>query len=119
MLVANLYLLSRWVREQGRFTLAEGIHMLTRQPAELYSLNDRGVLAVGMKADINVIDFDNLALHTPHIVFDLPAGGKRFLQRADGINTTIVSGEVIFQNGLATGALPGKLIRGQQPDPRK
>ena len=116
---ANLYLLSRWVREQGRFTLAEGIHMLTRQPAELYSLNDRGVLAVGMKADINVIDFDNLALHTPHIVFDLPAGGKRFLQRADGINTTIVSGEVIFQNGLATGALPGKLIRGQQPDPRK
>ena len=116
---ANLYLLSRWVREQGRFTLAEGIHMLTRQPAELYSLNDRGVLAVGMKADINVIDFDNLALHTPHIVFDLPAGGKRFLQRADGIITTIVSGEVIFQNGLATGALPGKLIRGQQPDPRK
>ena len=115
---ANLYLLNKWVREKGRFSLAQGIHMLTRQPAELYSLNDRGVLAQGMKADINIIDIDNLKLHTPHIVNDLPAGGKRFLQRADGIKTTIVSGEIIYQDGVATGALPGKLIRGQQLDPR-
>ena len=92
--------------------------MLTRQPAELYSLNDRGALAQGMKADINIIDIENLRLHTPHIVHDLPAGGKRFLQRADGIKTTIVSGEVIYQDGVATGALPGKLVRGQQLDPR-
>jgi N-acyl-D-amino-acid deacylase len=115
---SNLYLLSKWVREQGQFTLEQGIHMLTRQPAELYSLNDRGVLAQGMKADINIIDFESLNLHTPHIVYDLPAGGKRFLQRADGIKTTIVAGEVIYQDGQATGALPGKLIRGQQLDPR-
>ena len=115
---ANLYVLSKWVREQGRFNLEQGIHMLTRQPAELYSLNDRGVLARGMKADINIIDFEDLKLHTPHIVQDLPAGGRRFLQRADGIKTTIVSGEVIYQDGVATGALPGKLVRGQQLDPR-
>lgn len=115
---ANLYLLSKWVREQGRFDLEQGIHMLTRQPAELYSLNDRGVLAQGMKADLNIIDIEHLKLHTPHIVHDLPAGGKRFLQRADGIKTTIVSGEVIYQDGVATGALPGKLVRGQQLDPR-
>jgi N-acyl-D-aspartate/D-glutamate deacylase len=115
---ANLYVLIKWVREQGRFNLEQGIHMLTRQPAELYSLNDRGVLAQGMKADINIIDFEHLKLHTPHIVHDLPAGGKRFLQRADGIKTTIVSGEVIYQDGVATGVLPGKLIRGQQLDPR-
>ncbi|MDA0272886.1 MAG: amidohydrolase family protein, partial [Proteobacteria bacterium] len=115
---ANLYVLTRWVREQGRFTLEQGIHMLTRQPAELYSLKDRGVLAKGMKADINIIDFENLKLHTPHIVYDLPAGGKRFLQHADGIRTTIVAGEVIYQDGVATGALPGKLIRGQRLDPR-
>lgn len=115
---ANLYVLCKWVREQGRFTLEQGIHMLTRQPAELYSLMDRGVLAKGMKADINIIDFQNLKLHTPHIVHDLPAGGKRFLQRADGIKATIVSGEVIYHDGEATGALPGKLIRGQRLDPR-
>lgn len=115
---ANLYVLSKWVREKGRFKLEQGIHMLTRQPAELYSLNDRGVLAQGMKADINIIDFANLNLHTPHIVHDLPAGGKRFLQRADGIKTTIVAGEVIYQDGEPTGALPGKLVRGQQLDPR-
>jgi len=106
------------VREQQRFELEQGIHMLTRQPAELYSLNDRGVLAAGMKADINIIDFENLNLRTPHIVNDLPAGGKRFLQRADGIKTTIVSGEIIYQDGEPTGAMPGKLVRGQQLDPR-
>jgi len=115
---SNLYMLCKWVREEGKFELEQGIHMLTRQPAELYSLNDRGLLAEGMKADINIIDFDNLKLHTPHIVQDLPAGGKRFLQRADGIKTTIVAGEVIYQDGEPTGALPGKLVRGQQADPR-
>jgi N-acyl-D-aspartate/D-glutamate deacylase len=116
---ANIYLLTKWVREKNTFDLASGIHMLTRQPAQLYSLNDRGLLAPGMKADINVIDFDSLQLHTPHIVADLPAGGKRFQQRADGIEATIVSGEIIYRNGEATGALPGKLVRGQRRDPRE
>jgi len=115
---ANLYVLCKWVKEKAQLKLEQGIHMLTRQPAELYSLNDRGILAVGMKADINIIDFENLKLHTPHIAHDLPAGGKRFLQNADGIKATIVSGEVIYADGEPTGALPGKLIRGQRLDPR-
>ncbi len=115
---ANVYVLTKWVKERGVIDLAQAIHMLTRQPAELYSLNDRGLLLEGMKADINVIDFDELKLHTPHIVHDLPAGGKRFLQRADGLVATIKAGEVICESGEMTGALPGKLIRGQQADPR-
>jgi N-acyl-D-aspartate/D-glutamate deacylase len=115
---ANLYVLCKWVKEKAQLKLEQAIHMLTRQPAELYSLKDRGILAKGMKADINIIDFENLKLHTPHIVHDLPAGGKRFLQNADGIKATIVSGEVIYADGEPTGALPGKLIRGQRLDPR-
>jgi N-acyl-D-amino-acid deacylase len=115
---ANLYVLTKWVKERGEFDLAQGIHMLTRQPAELYSMHDRGLIAPGMKADLNVLDVDTLALKTPHIVHDLPAGGKRFLQDADGIVATIVSGEVIYENGAPTGALPGRLIRGQQAAPR-
>jgi N-acyl-D-aspartate/D-glutamate deacylase len=111
---SNIYLLTKWVRERGAFDLAEGIRMLTRQPAELYSLMDRGLIAPGMKADINIIDFDRLRLRTPHIVHDLPAGGKRFLQDADGLLATLVSGQVIYRDGEATGALPGRLVRGRQ-----
>ena len=111
---ANIYVLTRWVKERGRIKLPEAINMLTRQPAELYSLLDRGLVAEGLKADINVIDFDALKLHTPHIVHDLPAGGKRFLQHADGIIATIKAGEIICENGKMTGALPGKLVRGRQ-----
>jgi N-acyl-D-aspartate/D-glutamate deacylase len=114
---ANIYVLTKWVKEMGAFKLSEAIHMLTQQPAELYSLKDRGRIAVGMKADINVIDFDALALKTPHIVHDLPAGGKRFLQNASGLDMTLVSGSVTYLNGSATGELPGKLIRGQQAGP--
>ena len=114
---ANVYVLTKWVKDRQTFDLAQGIHMLTRQPAELYSLNDRGLIRPGMKADINVIDFDNLRLRTPHVVHDLPAGGMRFLQAADGIDATIVSGQVIYENGEATGALPGKLVRGNRPAP--
>ena len=65
-----------------------------------------------------MIDFEALKLRTPHIVHDLPAGGSRFLQNADGIDLTIKAGEVIYENGEATGALPGRLVRGRQPDPR-
>jgi N-acyl-D-aspartate/D-glutamate deacylase len=112
---ANVYVLTKWVKDRQAFDLAQGIHMLTRQPAELYSLNDRGLLKPGMKADINVIDFEALALKTPHVVHDLPAGGMRFLQNAEGFDATIVSGEVIYRNGEATGALPGRLVRGSRP----
>ncbi len=115
---ANLYVLTKWIKERGLLSLEQGIHLLTRQPAEFFSLLDRGLLAQGMKADINIIDFDSLALHTPHIVYDLPAGGKRLLQNANGLRATVVSGQVIFEDGKPTGALPGKLVRGKQHDPR-
>ena len=115
---ANLYLLTKWVKERSRFDLAEAVRMLTRQPAELYSLLDRGVVAEGMLADLNIIDFDALALQTPHLVNDLPAGGSRLLQAANGLVATVKSGQVIYEGGQATGALPGGLIRGQRTDPR-
>lgn len=114
---ANVYVLTKWVKDRKRIELAQAVHMLCRQPAELYSLHDRGLIAEGMKADLNVIDFEALKLHTPHIVHDLPAGGKRFLQNAEGIELTVKAGEVIFENGEATGALPGRLIRGARPMP--
>jgi len=113
----NVFLLTKWVKREGIIDLPKAIHMLCRQPAELFSLHDRGLIAEGMLGDLNVIDFDALKLHTPHIVHDLPAGGKRFLQRADGIDYTIKRGEVICDHGEMTGALPGRLLRGQQGTP--
>jgi N-acyl-D-aspartate/D-glutamate deacylase len=115
---SNVFVLTQWVKERGELALPEAVRMLTRQPAELYSLLDRGLVAEGMVADLNVIDFDRLALRTPHIVADLPAGGRRFLQNADGMEATIKSGAVIFRNGNHTGALPGTLLRGQRHHPR-
>ena len=110
---ANLYLITKWVKQKGEIELSQGISMLTQQPAELYSLTDRGRLSVGLKADLNVIDLDALKLKTPHIVQDLPAGGKRFLQNAEGVEMTMVTGEIIYRDGAPTGALPGKLVRRQ------
>ena len=75
-------------------------------------MNDRGHLAVGMKADLNLIDFERLALQLPDVVYDLPAGGRRMRQRADGYAATIVSGVVTYRDGKPTGALPGRLVRG-------
>src|SRR5690606_6776047 len=90
---ANLYVLTKWVKERREIDLPAAIHMLTRQPAELYSLLDRGLVAEGLTADLNVIDFDALALRTPRIVADLPAGGRRFIQEADGLEATVKSGQ--------------------------
>ena len=90
----------------------------TSDTAKFYGLFDRGVLAPGMKGDVNVIDMDALRLHPPQMVFDLPAGGRRLIQRADGYKYTVVSGEVTFVDGKATDAMPGKLIRGPQAAPR-
>ena len=75
---------------------------------------DRGLLAVGMKADINVIDFERLRLRRPYMVHDLPANGRRLMQKAEGYAATIVSGEVVYRDGEPTEALPGKLVRGEQ-----
>ncbi len=71
----------------------------------------------GLKADINIIDFDTLRLHTPEVVYDLPAGGRRVFQTAEGYVATIVSGEPVYENGTPTGAMPGRLVRGSQPEP--
>ncbi|MBL6689479.1 MAG: amidohydrolase family protein [Pseudomonadales bacterium] len=111
---ANIYVLTKWVKDKQQIELSQAINMLCRQPAELYSLHDRGLIKEGMKADVNIINFDELKLRTPHIVHDLPAGGRRFLQNADGIDVTIKAGEVIYENGEATGALPGRLVRSTQ-----
>ena len=94
--------------------MAEAVHMLTQKAARAVGLHDRGVLAVGMKADINVIDMDGLHLHLPDIVHDLPAGGRRLDQKATGYDATIVSGEVIRRMDQATGARPGQLVRGTE-----
>ena len=85
---------------------------MTRDTAELYGLTDRGVIAPGYKADLNLIDFDQLRMEDPEMVYDLPAGGKRLIQGSKGYLATICAGEVTFENGEPTGAMPGRLIRG-------
>jgi N-acyl-D-aspartate/D-glutamate deacylase len=114
------FLLTHWARARSRgerIPIEELVENQTSRTAKCYGLNDRGVIAPGMKADVNVIDFDNLRIHAPKIAYDLPAGGKRFLQEITGYHTTICSGEVIYRNGVATGNLPGRLIRGPQDAP--
>lgn len=108
------YFLQRWVRDASdaeKIPLADAIAELTSRPAEAIGLTDRGRIAVGMKADINVIDFDGLQLHVPTVKYDLPAGGKRMNQSADGYVATLVAGEVTYSNGQPSGRLPGRLVR--------
>lgn len=110
------FFLQRWVRDAApdeRIDLADAIAELTSRPAALIGLTDRGRIAPGMKADINVIDLDRLTLHVPTIEYDLPAGGKRMHQRAEGIVATVVSGKVTYRDGVHTGELPGRLVRRQ------
>ncbi len=113
-------LIQHWGRDRTRgprLPLEQLISMQTKQTAELVGLLDRGVLAPGYKADINVIDFDGLTLHAPTVAYDLPAGGRRLVQRASGYEVTIVAGEIAFRDGEPTGALNGRLVRGAQPAP--
>jgi len=113
------YMLTYWARDRARgkrLPLEYVVQRQCRDTARHVGLRDRGTIEVGMLADLNVIDHDNLTLHAPEIVFDLPAGGKRLVQRADGYTATIKRGQVIYRDGRATGTLPGRLIRGpQQP----
>ena len=110
------YLLTHWGRDRanGKFDIGWLIKRQTHDTARAVGLNDRGVIAPGMKADINVINFDSLKVDAPAMAFDLPAGGKRLLQGAQGYDATIVSGEITYRDGRPTGALPGKLVRGPQ-----
>ncbi len=113
-------MLTHWVRDRSRgerMDLALVVAKQTSRTATMIGLHDRGLVAEGMKADLNVIDLDGLTLHRPTMAFDLPAGGKRLLQRADGYLHTFVSGEEVYAQGEHTGALPGRLVRGGQPAP--
>ena len=113
------FLLAHWARDRasGRFSVPDAIRELTSVPARVAGLGDRGRIAVGYKADLNVIDHAAVRLHKPVISYDLPAGGRRLDQAADGYVATIVSGEVIAENGVPTDARPGKLVRGRKPTP--
>jgi N-acyl-D-amino-acid deacylase len=111
----STYLLAYWARDRQRgvrLRLPFAVHALTQRSARAVGLQDRGVLAVGMKADLNIIDFDRIQLRSPEIVRDLPAGGRRLTQQADGYVATIVNGIPISRGGESTGALPGRLVRG-------
>lgn len=114
------YFLTYWVRDAAgdrRVALADAIKMLTREPAEMVGLLDRGLVRPGYKADLNVIDLQRMHLHAPRPKRDLPAGGRRLTQRADGYRATVVSGAVTYRDGAHSGALPGRLVRGAQPVP--
>ena len=113
------FLLAHWARDRasGRMRVADVIRELTSVPARVAGFADRGRIAVGYKADLNVIDHAAVRLHKPVITHDLPAGGRRLDQAADGYVATIVSGEIIAENGVPTDARPGKLVRGRQPAP--
>ncbi len=113
-------LMSFWTRDRTRgprLPLVKMVQMQTSLSARSVGLHDRGLLRPGMRADLNIIDFDNLGLQSPEVVHDLPAGGKRLIQRATGYEATIVAGQITYLLGEATGALPGKLVRGPQSGP--
>src|SRR3546814_35942 len=105
------WLLAYWGKKRERWDVTELVRRLTSDTAEAAGLYDRGRIAPGLKADLNVLDWDRIGFGSPYVAYDLPAGGKRLLQRGSGYATTIVSGEVTYREGEATGALPGRLDR--------
>ena len=112
---AVTYMLTHWARDRTRgakLTIPEAIKRLTSDNANAIGLQDRGVLKVGKKADLNIIDFSKLKIKKPEVLYDLPAGGRRMVQRIEGYDATIVSGEVVSKMGVPTEALPGRLVRG-------
>ena len=111
------FMLAHWVRDRtrgARIPLEFAVKRMTADTADLYGLRDRGRILPGLKADLNLIDLERVALRPPEMVFDLPAGGRRLVQRAEGYVATLVSGEVVMRNGQPTDARPGRLIRGPQ-----
>ncbi|KUR81093.1 amidohydrolase family protein [Novosphingobium sp. Fuku2-ISO-50] len=113
------FLLTYWVRDRDgdRLSLAEAIHALSAKPAKVMGLDDRGILAPGFKADVNVIDLAALSLHAPVVRFDLPGKGRRLDQAATGYVATLVNGRVIRRHDASTGARPGRVVRGSQSAP--
>jgi len=109
------YGLTHWTRDRTRgpkIALETVVRMQTRDTARAVGLDDRGLIAPGWRADLNVIDYEGLTLHAPSVAHDLPAGGRRLVQRASGYVATIVAGVVTYRDGEATGPLPGRLLRG-------
>jgi N-acyl-D-aspartate/D-glutamate deacylase len=108
------YLIKHWARERTRgpkLPIEFLVHAQTQRNARALGMFDRGALVPGMKADINVIDFDKLDMSAPQVVNDLPAGGRRLVQKARGYVATMVNGQVVMEEGESTGALPGQLVR--------
>ncbi|MET0508052.1 MAG: amidohydrolase family protein [Burkholderiaceae bacterium] len=117
---APTFMLTHWARDRRRgerLPLPWIVRALSNETARAIGLLDRGRVAPGFKADLNVIDIDRLRLHPPEVNYDLPSGGRRLVQRADGYAATIVNGTIVYREGQATEALPGRLVRGPQPMP--
>ena len=108
------WMLIHWARDRNRgprLPLEQMVKRQTSETADFFGFHDRGRLAPGKKADVNVIDYAGLRLHAPEVCYDLPTGGRRLVQRVEGYKATLVSGVPVFENGEHTGALPGKLVR--------
>jgi N-acyl-D-aspartate/D-glutamate deacylase len=115
------HMLTHWTRDRTRgerLPIETVVKWHTRDTAEAVGLLDRGLLLPGYKADLNVIDHAALRLHPPRMVHDLPAGGRRLMQDADGYRLAVVSGEITYRDGVPTDALPGRLVRGAQAAPQ-
>ena len=113
-------MISHWARDRARgerLPVEQAVHLQTRRTAALYGFDDRGLLAPGYLADVNVIDLDRLGIAPPEMVYDLPAGGRRLVQRARGYRATVKRGVVVREDDEATGERPGRLLRGAQPAP--
>jgi N-acyl-D-aspartate/D-glutamate deacylase len=111
------YMLAYMTRDRTKgatLPLETVVHKMTQDTALVYGMADRGVVAPGYRADLNVIDYENLGLEDPQMVYDLPAGGKRIIQRSHGYIATLCRGDVTYEHGEHTGAMPGRLIRGGQ-----
>ena len=104
------FLLTYWVRERERWPLEEAVRRLTSDTADLFGLADRGRVAAGMRADLNVIDFDGLTLPQPEYVHDFPHGAGRYIQGSTGYDYTVVNGEVFMDHGEHTGAFAGAML---------
>ncbi len=113
------FMMTHWTRDRDgdKFDLAWMVHRQTRQTAEHYGLFDRGLVQSGYRADLNLIDYDNLDVEPAKIAYDLPTGARRYVQKATGYRATICAGQVVAKDGAFTGALPGRLIRGPQANP--
>ena len=92
-------------------SIEQAVHLQTEKTARTYGFKDRGTIEPGMRADLNVVDLDGMRLYEPEMVFDLPAGGRRLVQKVDGYKTTMVAGQITYEDGVPTGARPGRLVR--------